>query len=166
MIRFCIVVATIGIATSLQSDQTLVGKKAINFKLPDQFEKVWNWNSFENKNVVIALADRKGSEFISAWVEPLRKSLGEKVAFVPIADVSAVPFFLKSFIRGKIAEKYSYPLILDWDGEVSEYYAVAENSTTMIFVGNDGLVKVWTAGVGKKDEVEKFKAAVSSWVSR
>ncbi len=157
-----IVIQTIAIAillftsVSTFSNEKLVGKKAYNFTLRDQFDNTHYWTSFKGKPTIIILSDRAGSDFVDNWVKPLKKSLGSKVKFVPIAEVSIAPGFVHGLIRSGIRDKYSYPLYLDWEGDTYRYYQCKPEMPNLYFVGEDEKIAITTAGKGSKAEVTAF----------
>lgn len=146
----------------IAADNKILGKEAIDFVLEDQFSKEHNWSKYKGKPVVILLCDREGSKYVDNWSKPLFEKYGKSVEFVAIADVSAVPFFLKGFIRGKFRDKYQNPILMDWDGETVEYYDIAEDVTTFICVDKKGIVRSHFSGKGSADDLTKAHSAVQS----
>jgi len=152
---FCLALVFNIISVSIANDK-LIGKKAYNFTLRDQFDKTHYWTSFKGKPTVIILSDRAGSDFVDNWVKPLQKNLGTKVKFVPIAEVSIAPGFVHGLIRSGIRDKYTYPLYLDWDGDTYKYYQCKPNIPNVFFVGEDEKISFTMAGNGSTTEVAFF----------
>lgn len=152
LILSCIVVCSFVIAVA---ETALIGTKAKQFTLVDQFSKEYPWSMYRGKDVMLFLADRKGSELTTQWTTPLREKFGNAIEYIPIADVSAVPFFLKSFIRGKIKDKYQYPILLDWDGDVAEHYLLKPDVPTLVFIDKSETVRYYTYGKGTEAEIQK-----------
>jgi hypothetical protein len=159
LILSCIVVCSFVIAVA---ETSLVGTKAKQFKLVDQFSKEYPWSLYRGKNVILLLADRKGSELTETWTTPLRQKFGTGVEYIPIADVSSVPFFLKSFVRGKIKDKYQYPILLDWDGDVAEHYLLKPDVPTLVFIDKSETVRYYTYGKGTEAEIQKTITEIES----
>ena len=166
MMRCCILFALFCltvIGTSLAvAETTLIGTKAKQFTLVDQFSKEYPWSLYRGKNVLLFLADRKGSELTPKWTTPLREKFGTSIEYIPIADVSAVPFFLKSFIRGKIKDKYQYPILLDWEGDVAEHYLLKPDVPTIVFIDKSETVRYYTYGKGTEAEIKKTIEEIES----
>ncbi|MEK7781867.1 MAG: hypothetical protein AAB370_10255, partial [Verrucomicrobiota bacterium] len=73
------------VALSIQAG-TLTNAPAC-IELPDQFEKPQKLSFPKTNLTVLTIADRKGSEQIAAWVEPVAKKFGTRVDVRGIADV-------------------------------------------------------------------------------
>ena len=125
-------------------------------ELPDQFEKPQKL-SFPNTNLtVLTLADRKGSEQIAGWVEPVAQRFGTRVAVRGIADVSAVPRLLRGTVRSAFRKEQSYPVMMDWSGKEVAKFAPKENVTTVLLIDGQGKILRRYEGVAKKAEVEEL----------
>lgn len=147
------------------SGDTIVGKQAYSFSLADQFEKTWSWKEhYQGKTILLFICDRKGRDYLENWLKPLRTALGTKAEYVAIADVSAAPFFLKGFIRGKIRDAHSYPILLDWEGDVCEYYNFTEDLTTAVLIDKNNIVRFSASGKGTTEEVQRAVQEVKKLV--
>ena len=125
-------------------------------ELPDQFEKPQKL-SFPNTNLtVLTLADRKGSEQIAGWVEPVAQRFGTRVAVRGIADVSAVPRLLRGTVRSAFRKEQSYPVMMDWSGKEVAKFAPKENVTTVLLIDGQGKILRRYEGVAKQAEVEEL----------
>jgi hypothetical protein len=154
---FLLFVLTIAVSfVNIFSNEKMIGKKAYNFTLRDQHDNTHYWTSFKGKPTIIILSDRAGSDFVDNWVKPLQKSLGSKVKFVPVAEVSSAPGFVHGLIRSGIRDKYNYPLYLDWDGDTYKYYQCKAEVPNLYFVGSDEKIAITTSGKGTKNEVSAF----------
>jgi hypothetical protein len=127
-----------------------------SIELPDQFEKPQKL-SFPNTNLtVLTIADRKGSEQIAGWVEPVAQRFGTRVAVRGIADVSAVPRLLRGTVRSAFRKEQSYPVMMDWSGKEVAKFAPKENVTTVLLIDGQGKILRRYEGVAKKVEVEEL----------
>ncbi len=125
-------------------------------ELPDQFEQPQKL-SFPNTNItVLTLADRKGSEQIAGWVEPVAKRFGTRVAVRGIADVSAVPRLLRGTVRSAFRKEQSYPVMMDWSGKEVAKFAPKENVTTVLLIDGRGKILRRYEGVARQAEVEEL----------
>jgi len=155
-----LIISYISVVTAY--DKSFIGKQAKEFVLEDQFSKEHTWSKFNGKPVILLLSDREGSKYSDNWSKPLFEKFGKNVEFIAIADVSSVPFFLKGFIRGKFREAYKNPVLLDWDGDIVEYYGITENVTTFIAINKNGIVQSYLSGKGSPDELTKAEAAIQT----
>jgi len=133
---------------------SIIGKQAKSFTLPDQFEKEWKWEQFKGKNVLLFICDKKGRTYADAWVKPLRTTFGNQCEYVAIGDMSSVPFFLKGFVRGKIRDGMQQPLLLDWSGDVVEYYNCKEDIVNVVMIDKTNTIRYVTKGTGTADEIK------------
>ncbi len=134
-----------------------IGLQAMPFTLQDQFENEWKWeNHWKGKPVVLVLSDWKGSDYTTAWTDPLTQRFKDKVQFVAVADVSLAPSFVHGLIRSRFRDAYSYSILLDWEGDVCRYYKMQEGLPNVLFIDGSGQVRLHTWGKGSKDHVETF----------
>ncbi len=109
-------------AAVFSQDSTL-----IDFKIKDQFDRVYTENSWPDSIIVIIGSDRKGSEFSGTWSGAIKDSLKnepgfERVKFVGLSDLRGVPFFLKGFVRGKFPKDPANWVLMDWKGRFPKAY--------------------------------------------
>jgi len=111
-----------------------------SIELPDQFEKLQKL-SFPNTNLtVLTLADRKGSQQIAGWVEPVAKKFGSRVNVQAIADVSGVPRLLRGTVRSAFRKEQSYPVMMDWAGDVVKRFSPAADHATVLVIDGQGKI--------------------------
>jgi hypothetical protein len=148
---------TMPAAASAPTPSKAVGKRAHSFVLEDQFEKQWSWSThWKGKPVVLVLSDWKGSDYITAWTEPLVQRYADRVKFVACADVSLAPGFLKSYLRGRFRETYTTSILLDWEGTVFKHYLTQAGLPNVLYIDADETVRLHTWGTGKHDHVDAF----------
>jgi hypothetical protein len=100
--------------------------------------------------LLLTLADRKGSREVEGWVEPVRTRFGETVRIEGVADLRAVPGFLRGFVRKQFSG-LDYPVMLDWHGEVVEPAGYQGGAVDVLLVDRRGGIR-WRAR-GEADEV-------------
>lgn len=127
-----------------------------SIELPDQFEQPQKL-SFPNTNLtVLTIADRKGSEQIAGWVEPVAKRFGTRVDVRGIADVSAVPRLLRGTVRSAFRKEQTHPVMMDWSGAVVKKFAPTEDATTVLLIDGQGKILRRYVGVAKPAEVQEL----------
>jgi hypothetical protein len=125
-------------------------------ELPDQFEKPQKI-SFPNTNLtVLTIADRKGSEQIAGWVEPVAKRFGTRVAVWGIADVSAVPRLLRGTVRSAFRKEQTHPVMMDWWGEVVKKFSPKADVTTLLLIDGHGKILRRYEGAAKAAETQEL----------
>jgi len=125
-------------------------------ELPDQFEKAQKL-SFPNTNLtVLTIADRKGSEQIAGWIEPVAKRFGPQVDVRGIADVSAVPRLLRGTVRSAFRKEQSHPVMMDWSGAVVKKFSPKADVTTLLLIDGQGKILHRFEGAAKAADTQEL----------
>lgn len=156
------VVAVITAAAVAVSVDHAIGKKAKEFVLLDQFEKEWSWTkNCKGRPTVMVLSDWKGSDYTAAWTDPLVARFKDRVQFVALADVSMAPGFLEGYLRSRFRDAYKTPILLDFDGEIFEYYKFVSGVPNVLFIDASGTVRLHTWGKGSNESVTTLIESIS-----
>lgn len=155
-LRFMYSIAVIGIC-SMSLFAGGLGQKIPSFTMEDQYAKEIQSSSFKGKHVLLFLADRSGSKLTPNWTKVLEPKYRNKAMFVAVANVSSVPFFLKSFIRGKFKENYSYTVLMDWDGLLWEHFSCKNYVTTVVHIDPQGMAKYKISGIGNDKDLSQLQ---------
>ncbi len=115
----------------------------IPFEVSDQHDRVHRHTDYAGRIVVLIGSDREGSRFNDDWDTAIREALESdpnyaRVAFLPVADVRGVPFFLKTAVKRRFPPEKENSVLLDWDGVFATTYGFEPNSTNMVIFGADG----------------------------
>jgi hypothetical protein len=135
-----------------------IGQKIPSFTMEDQNAKEIQSSSLKGKHVLLFLADRAGSKLTPNWTKVLEPKYRNKATFVAVANVSSVPFFLKSFIRGKFKENYSYTVLMDWDGILWDHFSCKTDVTTVVHIDPQGIAKFKISGTGSEKELSQLQS--------
>jgi hypothetical protein len=132
----------------------------VNIELKDQFDSP-QVLSFPTTNlIVLTIADHKGSEQIAGWVAPVKQRYGLRVDIRGIADMSAVPGWLRGVVRKRFQQRQVYPVMLDWSGDVVKAFA-AVNETVNVFVLDErGWILKRFAGEARPRDLEEMYATI------
>lgn len=148
-----VVVAVTAALVAFSSDHA-IGKRAKEFILLDQYEKEWSWiKNCKGRPTVMVMSDWKGSDYTAAWTDPLVARFKERVQFVALADVSMAPGFLEGYLRSRFRDAYKTPILLDFEGEIFEYYKFVSGVPNVIFIDATGTVRLHTWGKGSTESV-------------
>lgn len=96
----------------------LAAEKIAVIELPDQFGKNHQITFPKDRPVLVTAADMKGADAMTPWITALKNHYRTNAIFIGIADVRSVPLPLRSFVRSKFKKKYTYPVLLDWNGAI------------------------------------------------
>ena len=139
------------------SSDRAIGKRAKEFTLLDQYEKEWSWSkNWKGRPTILVLSDWKGSDYTAAWTDPLVAQFKEKVQIVAMADVSLAPGFLEGYLRSRFRDAYKTPILLDFEGDVFEYYHFVSGIPNVLFIDASGTVRLHTWGKGAEESVAAF----------
>jgi hypothetical protein len=111
-----------------------------DFQLKDQFNKAHVFQFPRSNATFLIVADHKGSEQIDGWVRPVQQQFGRRVTIAGVADVSSVPPGLRGFVQRGFVKKLSYPVMLDWKGEVVRALRPEKNCANAYLLGTNGMV--------------------------
>ena len=109
-------------------------------ELKDQFEALQKLSFPATNLTVLTLADHKGSEQIAGWVGPVKERYGLRVDIRGIADMSAVPGWLRGVVRKKFRQQQTYPVMLDWSGDVVRAFAAVNECVNVLVIDERGQI--------------------------
>ena len=116
--------------------------------------------SFPTTNItVLTIADRKGSEQVDGWIAALKPRYAGRIDLRGLADVGGVPGFLQGKIRKRFQETRTYPVMMDWSGEVCARLGYQPDLANILILGRDGSVLGrFTGGAVETNRVAAFDA--------
>lgn len=106
------------------------------------------------KAIVFAFADQDGASQLEPWIKPLYDRYGDKIEIHGVAMLSNVPAFARGIARSVIAALGNYPILLDWQGDVSKRLGVQPKQANLFIVNQQGEVVASQTG---KASLEKLK---------
>lgn len=116
------------------------------FVLPDQFGTNHTVSFPRTRPLILLLGDRRGSEEVDAWIAPLKQRWDGVADLLGIADVSAAPRFLRNRIREAIRKQRPRPLMLDFDGSVTDPLHCLPKTANLLVVAPDGRIVARESG--------------------
>jgi hypothetical protein len=128
-----------------------------SFELNDQHGQPHHYRFPKTNLSFVAVADRKGSTQIDAWVRPLKQRYGTKIDIDGVADVSAVPRLLRGMVTGKFRKTMDYPVMLDWTGTVCRQFAYRNGQVNVFALDRQGkILNRWAGPANEKTLRELF----------
>ncbi len=126
------------------------GDSLIQFEMEDQFKREYNREQFRGQVAVVIASDREGSEYNREWITALIDSLALNerdgdIAFIGVADVQGVPFFMKAIVRGFMPDEKENWVLLDWDGKFANTYTMKEEHCNILVFDKAGKKHLQTA---------------------
>jgi hypothetical protein len=128
--------------------------KAPSFVLEDQYGRTHGYKFPREKVSLLAFGDRQGAEQIESWIRPIYQRYEKRIDIFGVADVSAVPPFLRGLVRGAFQNKLDYPVMLDWSGEVSKSYAYRSGKANIFLVDRRGQIVLIKTGAATATDLD------------
>jgi hypothetical protein len=129
--------------------------------LRDQFDAPQKL-SFPSANLtVLTIADRKGADQIAGWVTPLQRQFGTRIDIRGVADVSKVPHALQSLVRVRFQKLLTYPVMMDWSGEVVGALTYVPNKANVLVLDGSGRILRRVSGIADDKAVQDMCATIT-----
>ena len=131
-----------------------IGRKGYAFELEDQFKSLHRWFQYGAKPQILVVSDRVGFEFLDNWAVPLKENFETKGVIIhSIVSLADIKPFMKGYFRKQFKDKYTNPIMLDWDNKVFNYYKCQPNLANVIYLDSTKTVKYQIAGNGVVEQV-------------
>jgi hypothetical protein len=155
------IVVAVAIGTSAQEKSSFTPTNAPSLiALRDQFDAPQEL-SFPSTNVtLLTIADKKGSEQIAGWVRPLKQRFGAHIDIRGIADVSKVPRALHGLVRMRFQKLLTYPVMMDWSGQVVSAFTYVPNQANVLMLDEDGRILQRISGEANEKAIQDLCAAI------
>ena len=113
-----------------------------DFSLPDQFGHTRDIKFPGEKIMLLTVADRKGAKEIETWIAPIRGRYGHDLQIEGIADVSSAPAGMHRLVRNAIREQITYPIMLDWKGDIAKSFRYQRGHANIYILNPKGQI-IW-----------------------
>jgi hypothetical protein len=133
-------------------------EKLADFALTDQESKLRSYRFPKAKVTVMTVADKKGSEQLASWIQPIRDRYETRIDIDGVADMSSVPGVLQGVIRNSFRKKLAYSVMLDWEGSVVKQFAYKKGVANIYLIDCAGrIVKQMTGPASDAGAQELFR---------
>jgi hypothetical protein len=127
---------------------------AKGFALDDQYGERHDYTFPRTKAGVLLVADKKGSKLVEGWVVPLHERYAERIDIDGVADVRGVPVPMRGIVRFFFKRNVERPIMLDWDGTVSNAYACVAETVNVIVVSDEGVIAHRCLGAATPESID------------
>ena len=151
---------------SAQEEQevtTLVGEEAPPFSLEDQHRTERAISFPREKPTILVFADRKGSEQLEGWLDPLHQQYGEQIFMEGVAQLASVPWLFHGVARRAFRNTMDTPVLLDFEGDVCEQYAYVEDRANVFVVSPEGSIAMRVNGPSGDAHFEAIRETLAQW---
>jgi hypothetical protein len=136
------------------------------FQLTDQHGSEHRLTFPRDKLLLLAVADRRGAEEIDGWVTPLRQLHSPGFDILGIAQLDPVPKPFRGRVVRQLERRYSYPLLLDWEGQVARSLFCVKNQANVFLLDRHGQVIHRQEGPVSQGQLDQLRAAIDRELAR
>jgi hypothetical protein len=156
------ILLSVGIASAGQS---LLNVRAPEFTISDQYDRHYSLQSLSGRPLVLIASDKEGEEQNRQWGALIRGKCGNSVRILGVADVRAVPFFLKGKIRNDF-RKDPNSILLDWKGTIFESFGLVKGVSNVVLIDGSGSIRYMYAGAPADEARERLFKEIESMLHR
>ncbi len=131
-------------------------------ELQDQFGKTQNLTFPNAKVTLLAIADKKGSAEVNAWIAALKPRYAERIDIRGLADMGGVPGFLQGHVSRKFQATRKYPVMMDWSGKACERFGYRLDVANILVIDADGTIRERICGAATDDGVTRISHALDA----
>lgn len=157
------VTANLGGAAAVSAPDSLARlPAALEFELQDQHGISRSCRFPASKIRVVTFADQKGTARIEGWVRPLYQRYRDRIEIHGVAMLSAVPVLARGLVSGIIKASVAYPVLLDWDGRVTQHYNQERDAFRLVVIDEAGRVHCSLTGAANKTRLQALFASLDA----
>ncbi|MCC6234566.1 MAG: hypothetical protein IT580_18125 [Verrucomicrobiales bacterium] len=131
------------------------------FDLLDQFGTNHHVAFPRSRPLLLLVGDRQGVKEVDTWIEPLKSRWATNTDILGIADVRAVPRFLRNRVTTGIRGGRPQPVMLDFEGIVIEALGCERRVANLFVTHPDGRVVATVTGPPTESNLKRVHAALT-----
>lgn len=157
LVHLLVCLASLAVPHVLTAAEAAKKTELQTFELPDQFGDNHRYEFPRKRPLIILIGDRKGSEEVDAWIAPLKKHFASSADITGIADMRGVPRFLRDRITAAIKKNRPVPVMLDYDGIVTDRLPCVRKVANVFVVGPQGDLVGTVSGAFDDQRIEALQ---------
>lgn len=148
------------------------GDSVWGISLQDQYGKPAEFSAYRGLTMVILYGDRRGKDFVSRWVQGVRRScVPDYCVIIQAADLRGVPWFMRGTVDRSFHGRNSdgtpaESVLLDWKGQLADSFGANKNLTNVYVVDSRGTFVMRVAGRGTDGEIQNFLTRITTILRR
>ena len=146
--------------SAVLSQEVPVHPQATAFVLKDQYDTTLVYSFPRETMSVVFFADYTGSEQLEAWIRPLYDRYQQRIGIYGVADLSAVPGFMRSLIARIFRTQLQYPVMFDWHGTVSKSYKAQSGQANLYLIDTQGHIVLRLVGAVSSERLQRVRAQI------
>ena len=131
---------------SITSASDSAARQMPEFSLTDQDGRARAVTYPHGKVSVFVVADHKGSADIAGWIAPLYQRYEQRIEVAGIAALPGIPPMFQGLFRREFKKRLTFPVMLDWNGEVARSVGYENNRAQLLVVGRSGRIALTKSG--------------------
>ena len=130
------------------------------FTLTDQDGRARVVNYPQSKVSVFVVADQKGSSEIAGWITPLAQRYERNIEVAGIAALPGIPPMFQGLFRREFKKRLTFPVMLDWSGDVARSVGYESNRAQLLVVSRSGRVALTKSGPASEQALAEVVSAI------
>jgi hypothetical protein len=147
-------------ASYLTFEEAHVPPKAMEFTLKDQHDKARVYRFPQETISAVFFADYTGSGQLEDWIRPLYDRYQKTIGIYGVADLSAVPGFMRSFVPLAFRTQLQYPVMFDWHGTVSKSYQAQSGQANLYIIDTQGRIVLHLVGTVSPERLQRVMTQI------
>ena len=136
-----------------------------SIELRDQFDAPQKLSFPATNLTLLTIADKKGSAQVDAWIAALKPKCDGRIDIRGLADCGGAPGFFQARIRKRFQETRTYPVMLDWTGQVCAQFGYTKSMANLLVLGRDGVIQARFTGEATPAAIAQAEAALDQALS-
>lgn len=137
---------------------TSLGATVTDFELSDQNATPRVYHFPKTKVTVMTVADHKGSDQLTPWIQSFYDRYGTRIDIDGIADVSMIPKPFQRMFREAFRKKLTRSVMLDWNGAAVKQFGYKKGIANIYVIDQRGNILSQASGPISKPSFDKMAA--------
>ena len=139
---------------------TALGAVVTDFELSDQNSTPRVYHFPKSKVTVMTVADNKGSDQLTPWIQSFYDRYGTRIDIDGIADVSMIPKPFQGIFREAFRKKLTRSVMLDWSGAAVRQFGYKKGLANIYVIDQRGNILSQASGPFFKPSFDKMAAEI------
>ena len=138
--------------------------QAPSVKLEDQYGATHEYTFPRERVLLVTIAGRESSKDMDSWLKALHKAYDGKIDFQGIADLSAMPYISRNFVRASLRTTSTRSFICDCSAYVFPGFGADSAVANVLVVSPDGSIRHHAKGAMTDAALREVRAALDRFL--
>ncbi|MEY5026991.1 MAG: 4,4-diaponeurosporenoate glycosyltransferase [Verrucomicrobiota bacterium] len=134
--------------------------------LEDQFRVLREIRFPRKKPVLLVTARRSGTPLIADWVEPVQRAFEGRLEIYGVAAVEGVPDPIKPVVRSMIGRSVSWPVLMDWTGNLTRHLLKPGSELEVVLVRPEGQIALVLSGRSTPEAATALASGIQALLAK